>query len=77
MKKLPVKLPYDVVSYLPLEVKGRITEIESKILGIHKTEEERPYIALKYYQPSYKCFSEIDNCITPRVLSCSFLSSLL
>ena len=38
-----------------------LTGIEEKILGIpedqRKSQSEKPYIALKYFDPSYECFS--------------------
>ena len=52
------KLPDSVANYLSLEGKGRIAEIEAKVLGIHKKDPEKPYIALKYFQPSHQCFSD-------------------
>jgi hypothetical protein len=52
------KLPDSVTTYLSLEGKGKIAEIEAKVLGIHKKDPEKPYIALKYFQPSHQCFSD-------------------
>jgi hypothetical protein len=54
-----LKLP-DSAAYLPVEGKGMIAEIEATILGIHKKDPERPYVALKYFQPGYQCFSDWD-----------------
>jgi len=56
----PVKIPDSVSNYLPLEGKGSLTPIEIKFLGIHKNEQEIPYVTLKYYQPDYQCFSDWD-----------------
>lgn len=56
----PPKIPNTAASYLPLEVKGKLAEVEAIALGIHTTESEQPYVALKYFQPGFECFSEWD-----------------
>lgn len=51
MKKIPKN-----ATALP-EVSKRLTAIESKFLGVEDNGKNSPYISLKYYQPTYQCFS--------------------
>ena len=62
-------------SQLPIEDLKHLTRIEQKTLGISDLDDDnRPYVALKYYETRHQCFSEWD-CSELRAFS-SFVEKL-